>query len=414
MLAHSVMSDSGTQRAHPSSTVVLLADMRMDAVSCRSEQTLEFLPSVTPTRLSRRLFIDSTLQCNVWRRKHNTEDFMLKTRITEQYGLKVPFINAGMAFIATAPLVRAVCTAGGMGMLGIPAMPPDVLRAAIRDVKAVDPACFGVDIIARFSGIEHIEVCVAEKVPVVVFFWDDAPDEWLSRLRAAGIHIWFQIGSVEEAKAALGHGAQGLVVQGSEAGGHNRAAAATFSLLPAVIDSVPSVPVVAAGGIADGRTVAAALALGADAVWVGTRLLASFEANAHPHYKDRVVSAGVEDTARHLIFGPEFPDASTRGLRNRIVREWERRDDPPPYKAVPDSELPVIGQARFYGQEFPMKRFCGFPPTPRFTGDLEEMSLLAGELVGQTKRLMSAASIIDEMISGAETVIRKRLGSMVV
>ena len=90
---------------------------------------------------------------------------MLKTRITEQYGLKVPFINAGMAFIATAPLVRAVCKAGGMGMLGSPAMPPDVLQAALRDIKAADPACFGVDIIARFSGIEHIEVCVDGKGP---------------------------------------------------------------------------------------------------------------------------------------------------------------------------------------------------------------------------------------------------------
>jgi len=338
---------------------------------------------------------------------------MLKTRITEQYGLKVPLINAGMAFIATAPLARAVCEAGGMGMLGGAAMPPDVLRAAIRDIKTADRACFGVDIITRFSGIEHIDVCVAEKVPVVVFFWDEVPDEWLSRLRAAGSHIWFQVGSVDEAKAALRHGAQGLVVQGSEAGGHNRAAAATFSLLPAVIDAVPSIPVVAAGGIADGRTVAAALALGADAVWVGTRFLASFEAYAHPQYKDRVVAAGVGDTARHLIFGPEFPDASTRGLRNRIVGEWERRDDPPPYRLVPDSELPVIGQARIYGQEFPMKRFSGFPPTPEFTGDLEEMSLLAGESVGQTKRLTSAASIIDEMMSGAEAVIRKRLGSMI-
>src|SRR5262245_32001170 len=103
------------------------------------------------------------------------EDSMLRTRITEQYGLKVPFINAGMAFIATAPLARAVCQAGGMGMLGISAMPPDTLQSAIRHVKTGDPRCFGVDIIARFSGIEHIEVCVAERVPVVVFFWDAAP-----------------------------------------------------------------------------------------------------------------------------------------------------------------------------------------------------------------------------------------------
>ena len=88
---------------------------------------------------------------------------MLKTRITEQYGLKVPFINAGMAFIATAPLVRAVCKAGGMGMLGAAAMPPDVLQAALREIKAADPACFGVNFIARFSGIEHIEVCVSGK-----------------------------------------------------------------------------------------------------------------------------------------------------------------------------------------------------------------------------------------------------------
>jgi enoyl-[acyl-carrier protein] reductase II len=160
---------------------------------------------------------------------------MLKTRITDQYGLKVPFINAGMAFIATTPLVRAVCKAGGMGMLGAAAMPPDVLQAALRDIKAADPACFGVNFIARFSGIEHIEVCIREKPRVVSFFWDDPPDEWLSRLRAAGSDIWLQVGSVDEAKAAIRRGAAGLIVQGSEAGGQNRAAAATFSLLPAVI-----------------------------------------------------------------------------------------------------------------------------------------------------------------------------------
>src|SRR5258708_29385474 len=108
-------------------------------------------------------------------------------------------------------------------------MRPEALEAAMRDIQAADIACLGVDIIARFSGIEHIEVCVTEKVPVVVFFWDDAPDEWLSRLRAVGTHIWFQIGSVDEAKAALRRGAQALVVQSSDAGGHHRPASATFS-----------------------------------------------------------------------------------------------------------------------------------------------------------------------------------------
>ena len=128
---------------------------------------------------------------------------MLKTRITEQYGLKVPFINAGMAFIATAPLVQVGVQGGRDGNAGrYGNCPPDVLQAALRDIKAADPGCFGVNFIARFSGIDQIEVCVTEKAPVVVFFWDDAPDEWLSRLRAAGSHIWFQVGSVDEAKAA--------------------------------------------------------------------------------------------------------------------------------------------------------------------------------------------------------------------
>jgi enoyl-[acyl-carrier protein] reductase II len=340
------------------------------------------------------------------------EGFMLKTRITERYGLKVPFINAGMAFIATPPLVRGVCSAGGLGVLGSAAMPPDVLQAAIREIKAASPPCYGVNIIPRFAGPEHIEVCIAERVPVVVFFWDCPPDDWLAHLRSAGSDIWFQVGIVAEARAACRYGAQAIIVQGSEAGGHNRADAATFSLLPAVIDVVGSIPVIAAGGIADGRAVAAALALGAEAVWVGTRLIASVEANAHPEYKARVVAAAVEDTARHLIFGPEFPDAPTRGLRNRIVREWERRDDPPPYRNVPESDLPVIGRASLFGQAFPMRRFCGFPPTPEFTGDFEEMSLLAGESVGQTRQLMSVVDIINEMMDGAETVIRKRLGSI--
>jgi enoyl-[acyl-carrier protein] reductase II len=315
---------------------------------------------------------------------------MLRTKITEDYGLAHPFVSAGMAFVATVPLVRAVCAAGGMGVLGATAMPPDQMRTAVREVRNTGATAFGVNIIPRFNTVDHIEICVQERVPVVVFFWDEAPAEWTARLRAGGCRVWVQAGSVEEAVAAVNSGADALIVQGSEAGGHNRAVAATLSLLPTVVDAVGPVPVIAAGGIADGRAAAAVLALGAEAVWVGTRLLASTEAFAHEEYKRRVLAAKVQDTARHFIFGPEFPDASTRGLRNRLVREWAGRDVPPPYKADSAERLAVIGQAVLFGQSIPLQRFMGFPPTPEFTGDLEEMSLLAGESVGQTRTRLSA------------------------
>jgi enoyl-[acyl-carrier protein] reductase II len=134
-------------------------------------------------------------------------------------------------------------------------------------------ASFGIDIIPRFATVEHIEICAAERVGVVVFFWDEPAREWLSCLRDAGCRIWVQVGSVEEGEAALRAGADALIAQGSEAGGHNRAVAATFSLLPALADAAADIPVIAAGGIADGGGLAAALALGADAAWIGTRFL---------------------------------------------------------------------------------------------------------------------------------------------
>jgi len=337
---------------------------------------------------------------------------MLKTRITEQYGLAAPVIAAGMAFIAMPNFVSAVSNAGGMGVLGTSLMSPDQLRAAIQEIRAATGSPFGIDIIPRFSTAGHIEVCATEKVSVAVFFWDEPAREWLLRLRETECRIWVQVGSVKEAEAALRAGADALIAQGTEAGGHNRAVAATFSLLPAVVDAAGTTPVIAAGGIADGRGVAAALALGAEAVWIGTRFLASTEAYAHEEYKRRVLTAKVDETARHFVFGPEFPDASTRGLRNRLVREWEGRDNPPPYKAATGDDLPIIGQATIFGESFSMKRFSGIPPTPEVSGDFEEMSLLAGESVGLTSELKTASEILREMTDDAEATIRGRLLGM--
>ena len=310
-----------------------------------------------------------------------------KTKLTRDYGIDHPFVNAGMAFIATSRLAAAVSRAGGLGTIGCAAMSPDFLRDEIGRIRSTTNRAFGVDIIPRFSPPEHIEVLAQEKVPVVIFFWDDVPDAWISTLQAAGTKVWMQIGSVDEAKRAIAQGVDGLVVQGAAAGGHNRSSAELISLLPAVRDIAGDLLLIAAGGIGDGRSAAAALALGADGVWVGTRLLGSIEADAHPEYKQRVLAASVGDTARHNVFGPEFPDATVRGLRNRVVREWEGKDYPAPYKEHAPETLPVIGEADIYGQKMPMTKFCGFPPTEAFSGDFEEMSLLAGEAVGQTNKL---------------------------
>ena len=131
---------------------------------------------------------------------------MLKTRLTKEYKLDVPFVNAGMAFVATAPLAAAVCKAGGLGMIGIAAMEPAFLRAQINEIRRVTSQAFGVDIIARFSTPEQIDVLVEEKVPLVVFFWDEAPATWIARLHAAGSKIWIQVGSITEARAAIAQG----------------------------------------------------------------------------------------------------------------------------------------------------------------------------------------------------------------
>jgi len=336
----------------------------------------------------------------------------LKTRLTEKYNLEIPFVNAGMAFVATAPLATAICKAGGLGMIGIAAMSPAILRAQIGEIRRTTSRPFGVNIIARFSTSEQIDALVEERVPIVVFFWDEVPTDWIVRLSAVGSKIWFQIGSVAEGRAALGQGAEALIVQGMEAGGHNRSSAGLLSLLPAVCDVAGDHLILASGGIADGRTAAAAFALGADGVWVGTRLLASHEADAHPEYKRRVLAAEVSGTVRNNIFGPEFPDATTRGLRNRLVREWEGRDEPAPYKVVSPEQMPLIGEADIYGQKVPMTRFSGFPPTSNATGDLEEMSLLAGESAGLTKQMMGAAAIAHEMMRDVAAVINGRLRTM--
>src|SRR5215467_2679133 len=230
-----------------------------------------------------------------------SEAVMFYTKLTEDYGLEYPFVGAGMGFIALPELVAAVSNGGGLGLLGVGPAPPPVMQQMIQKIKRLTRQPFGVDLIHENTAFgpattdSHIEVCIAERVKLVVFFWNLPPKAWVQRLHESGVRVWYQGSSITKAKEAVDMGLAAIIAQGSEAGGHNKSELGLFALLPTMKDALGSVPVIAAGGIADGRGVAAALALGADGVCVGTRLLASREANIHSQYQARVLAAGIDD-----------------------------------------------------------------------------------------------------------------------
>jgi len=337
---------------------------------------------------------------------------MLQTRLTRDYGLTFPFVSAGMRFVALPELVAAVCNAGGLGLLGVAVTPPPGLKAQIDQIRSLTSRPFGIDLIYENTALgpaatpEHIDVCVEQKVPLVVFFWNIPPAAWIDRLKKAGIKVWLSVGGVDQARSAVAAGADALIVQGSEAGGHNKSKIGLMTLVPAVLDAVAPMPVVAAGGIACGRSAAAALALGADAVCVGTRLLASREAFAHEEYKRRVVAATETDITTTSLFGPEWPDQPMRVIRNRVVREWSGRDQ----KTPPQPDPPVvIGKALLAGHQYPMPKYSAALPTPETDGDFEEMCLAAGDGAAITGRIQPAAEIVHEMMAEAEDLLRTRV-----
>jgi len=328
---------------------------------------------------------------------------MFRTRITDSYGLEAPIISAGMAFVARPPLVAAVSNAGGMGTLGGAMVAPSSLRHMIWEIRRLTSRPFGIDLVTDFIDDEHVAVCIEEQVPVVVFFWKPPERRHVAQLTANGTRVWMQVGSVAEAREAVARGVEVIIAQGQEAGGHNRAEAATFSLLPAVRAAVTPVPVVAAGGIVDGRSMVAALALGAEAVWCGTRFLASTEAQAHRGYKERVVRAEAGDTVRTTLFGPEWPGQQMRVVRNRVVAQWAGREND---CTSADPTGSSIGQTRIDGELVAMPKFSALLPTPETTGDIEEMCLAAGESCGNITDIRPAAQIVQSMLAEAKAAIR--------
>lgn len=331
---------------------------------------------------------------------------MLRTRVTDRFGLAIPILNAGMAMVARPALAAAVANAGGLGMLGSDVMPADALGRMMRATRALTERPFGVDVLGPFLTDDHVDVAIAEGAALVVGFWGGPSPTQVDRLRRAGVAFWMQVGSVAEARAAVALGAEAIIVQGAEAGGHNRAEAATMTLLPAVRRAVAPVPVVAAGGIVCGRTMAAALALGAEAVWCGTRFLASEEADAHAGYKQAVVEAGVGDTLRTTLFGPEWPGEPMRVIANAATRAWAGREA----EALARHGGETVATLKTPAGEVPLPRFSVHLPTTAVAGDLDQLCLTAGESAGNVEAILPAARIVEDMTRECRDVLAALAG----
>lgn len=330
----------------------------------------------------------------------------LRTRFTEAYGLSTPIAQAGMAFVGMTPdLAVAVSNAGALGSLGVGLLPPSAMTQIIAGIRAGTSGPFNVNFITVFTGQAQIDAVCAAGVAVVSFHWGHPARAWIDQLHTAGVRVFEQVGSVADAKRAVDDGVDVVVAQGLEAGGHNFATLPTFALVPLVVDAVAPALVLAAGGIADGRGLAAALMLGADGAWIGTRLVATDESGAHDGYKSRLVAADATETVRTALFGPETPRFNPmRVLRNRVVEQWQDR----PADTAP---RPVIGHTDLGGQDVEMRRFSNLVPMHGLTtGDLEEMALLSGQGVGLVDSVKGAASVIADITAQASEMLGRYPG----
>ncbi len=331
---------------------------------------------------------------------------MLRTKLCHLLGIQVPILGAPMGFITGPELAAAVSNAGGLGIMSFSGNPPPVLREQIRHLRSLTSNPFGVNVLLSgphlpFSVDALIDLCLDERVPVLSTFWGD-PTPYVDRAHAAGVKLIDQVGSVAEAKRAARAGVDVIVAQGVEAGGHLAGEITTMALVPRVVDAVTPIPVVAAGGIGDARGLVAALALGAQGIMIGTRLIATPEAHAHPLYKQKILAATEDQTVRTTLFGHGWPNAPHRTLRTSFVERWLAEEA---RGSEQRSDEPQIGETKIGGQPVPVLRFMGFPPTPDASGDLESMDFLAGQSVGLVTEIKHAAVVVRELVEGARTIL---------
>jgi NAD(P)H-dependent flavin oxidoreductase YrpB (nitropropane dioxygenase family) len=331
---------------------------------------------------------------------------MLETPLCRTLGIELPIFNAGMGGgVAGTALAAAVSNAGGLGVLGMGGLPAAVTREQIRLLRPLTRKPFGVNVILALADEGQVAACLEEKVPVLILFWGD-PKPFVHKARQVGTKVVLQCGSVEEAKAAAAAGVDAVMIQGVEAGGHVRGTTALSISLPAVVEAVKPLPVIAAGGVADGRGLVAALDLGAEAVSIGTRFLCSDEANAARAYKERIVAASAEDTVYTLLFDIGWPNAAHRVLRNKAYTEWEAAGCPPSGRRP--GEGVTFGAMTIAGTRVELARYHIFMPLEGFQGDMEYAALYAGQSCELVHDIKPAAKIVGDLVVQAEALLQKR------
>ena len=298
----------------------------------------------------------------------------MKTKITELLGIKYPIIQGGMAWVAEYHLAAAVSNAGGLGLIGAASAPAEVVREQIRKTKELTDKPFGVNIMLMNPNAEEVARVVVEEGVKVVTTGAGNPAKLMPLFKEAGVKVIPVVASVAMAKLLERAGADALVAEGMESGGHI-GSATTMTLVPQVVDAV-SIPVIAAGGVADGRGLAAALMLGAEAVQMGTAFCVASEAITHENYKARIIKAkDIDSEVTGMSHGHPI-----RSLRNNMTKEYTRLERKG--ASLEELELLTLGSLRKAVME----------------GDVVNGTVMAGQIAGLIKEERSCAEIITGMV----------------
>lgn len=323
---------------------------------------------------------------------------MIHTRICDLLGIPHPIVLGGMGTATSAPLVAAVSDAGGLGTLGTSAFNAATLESEIAAIRERTDKPFGVNHLLFQIQQEMFAVTLRARPALAAFAWarkDQELRDYFERAHDAGCKVMHMAGEVAEARRAAEAGADVIVAQGTEAGGHV-GWMASLPLVPMMAKAVAPLPVLCAGGIADGRGLAAALALGAEGVLVGTRFLATPEAPIHPNFKQAIVKSDGHDTVLteipDLATQRVWPGAMSRAQRNQFIERWAGR------------EWALRQDASAIGKQV---------AAARAAGDVDNATLSFGQDAGLIVSIKGAGEIIHDMVAEAEAIIKDRLQSLV-